>query len=129
MFIRTQTIGSFTLAFTTLTGCGPARLDVLRTFDLAANSVEILEMSAQERPQKFTVEFSADTEVSVLLFRKADVPDPDAATYAATDKALGFRKGLRDSFTVEVPGNTATTLVVRGGPRGGRVELKLTNRK
>ncbi len=129
MFMRTQTIGSVTLACVTLTGCGPARLDVIKTYDLAANSVEILEMSAQEKPQKFTIEFSADTEVTVLLFRKADVPNPDAATYAAADKALGFRKGLRDTFSVEVPGNTATTLVVRGGQKAGRVELKLTNRK
>lgn len=110
-------------------GCGPARLDVVRTIELEPAVAHLLELPAQSAAQTITVEFSSDQNVHVLLFRAADVPDADAASSVAANRALAAQKGTQGRFAADVPAKTATYLILRDSPKKARVEVKVSNRK
>lgn len=110
-------------------GCGPARLDETRTYELDPGGVhaQSIELSAQPKPQTMKVEYdSSAAEVDVGLFKAADATNFESADMTKAMKAeTGKTSG---SFTVEVPENTATTLVV-GNPKGKTsVKVHITNR-
>jgi hypothetical protein len=96
-------------------GCGPKPINESRTFTLDREvGAQRLELPAAKKAQKLTVEFSSsEGEVSVLVFRSADVKDEDAMLTVEPAKALGSKRGKADTFAVDVPENTETQVVVR----------------
>ena len=96
-------------------GCGPKPINESKTFTLDTQvGAQRLELPAAKKAQKLTVEFSSsDGEVNVLVFKAADVKDADAMLTVEGSKALGSKKGKADTFSVDVPENTATQVVVR----------------
>lgn len=112
-----------------LTGCGPARLNETRTWTLDGDtSARALDLPAQPKPQTINVEFSAPSnDVGVYLFKAEDAKGEDGIAYADPKKALGGKKGKEDSFSVEVPANTATRLITRWTGKATEVTFKVTN--
>lgn len=97
-------------------GCGPKPINETKTFTLDREvGAQRLELPAAKKAQKLTVEFSSsDGEVSVLVCKSADVKDEDAMLTVEPAKALANKKGKGETFTVDVPENTETQVIVRG---------------
>lgn len=112
----------------TLAGCGPAKLNVSQTLSLEAGVSKGLDLPAQSKPQKITVEFTSSAgEVSAYVFKVSDaeaLDDPEKHK----DKALATKKSAGDTFAADVPANTATR-VVFWSPKKTEVGVKLTNAK
>jgi hypothetical protein len=110
-----------------LAGCGPAKLNENRKMDLLDGEAKAIDLPAVSKPQKITVEFSCpDTEVSVLIFKAEDAKGDDILGADAA-KAIAYKKGKADTFSADVPENTATRVVVRGAGKKTEVQLKITN--
>jgi hypothetical protein len=109
-------------------GCGPGRLDETRTYNLAdATEAPYMELPPQSKAQTIKVEFeSSAAEVDVGLFRAADVPDPAMANFSKAMKAEVQKKS--GSFSVDVPENTATRVIVANPKAKTDVKLHVTNR-
>ncbi len=129
MPVRLARLFAFAVGLAALTGCGPAKLNESRSYDIEPGSAEGFELPAQAKPQKITVDFSSsDGDVIVLLFKVADAQGDDALI-ADAKKALGMKKATKDTLSVDVPENTATRLVVRGTGKKTKVDVKVTNQK
>ena len=124
---RLASVAAFAAGLLFLAGCGPAKLNESRSYDVEPGVAEGFEIPAQSKPQKITVEFTAPEEVEVLLFKLADAKGDDAIG-ADAKKALGFKKDKAGSVTADVPENTATRLVVRGVAKKAKVDVKVTNK-
>jgi hypothetical protein len=121
---------AFGLVF--LTGCGAGKLDETRTLSLdVGDAAKSIDLQAQSKPQTINVEFSSTgSEVSVYLFKEEDAKGEDGLTSANPTKALAKKTNSKgDSFSAEVPPNTATRLIVRSGGSKTDVKLKITNQK
>ncbi|VTR99042.1 unnamed protein product [Gemmata massiliana] len=115
------------------TGCGPGKLNKTSIIALdAKTSAGVIRLDAQTKPQTINIEFSSsEKDVRVLVFKQEDVKDPEEdAPIVDAKKALASKQGQADSFSVEVPANTAVTVVVRSAaaPKT-EVTVKLTNAK
>ncbi len=115
-----------------LVGCGPGRLDETKTLSLGVNdAAQSIDLPAQSKLQTINVEFSSpESEVSVYLFKEEDARGEDGLTSANPTKALAKKTNSKgDSFSAEVPPNTATRLIVRAGGNKTDVKLRITNQK
>lgn len=127
MFMRQFKTATIAAAFLLLTGCGPAKLNETRNYEMEPGNPKGFVLSKQSKPQTVTIEFkSSDADVTVLLFNSEDVTDNNADDVDSA-KALGFKTGKAETFTVNVPENTEARLVVRGNKRSTKVDLKVTN--
>jgi hypothetical protein len=98
------------------TGCSPKPLNETKTYTLDTQvSAHRLDIPANKKAQNITVEFSSsEKDVTVLLLKTSDVPTgEDGITIAESSKKLAGKRGKTESFTVEVPADTPTTLIVR----------------
>ena len=111
-----------------LSGCGPAKLDETMkiTVDSGGNPGRIFELDPQPKPQTITLEFeSSTTEVTVALFNAS------ATVFAERidlSKAIKGERGKSGKFTVDVPANTETKVVVGEASKSTEVKLHMTNR-
>lgn len=133
MLLRPALVG-MALSLLLAAGCGPAKLNETKTLQLNKETMAAgLDLSAQKKPQTVTVEFSSsDGEVSVGVFKMEDLKDDDAMVIVPSSKAIGNKvvRGKSDTFSVEIPENTATRVVVRGHTAAKTdVTLKVTNAK
>ncbi|AMV28727.1 hypothetical protein VT84_30255 [Gemmata sp. SH-PL17] len=114
------------------TGCGPGKLNKTSVVTLdAKTSAGTIQLDAQSKPQTINVEFSSsEKDVRVLVFKQEDIKDLEEAPIIDAKKALVSKQGQADSFSVDVPANTAVTVVVRSAaaPKT-EVTVKLTNAK
>lgn len=130
MYFRSLFAAILAVGLIALSGCGPAKLNVKR--DLKFDSVEsarAIDLPKQTKPQTLTVEFSSPSEdVSVYVFKEEDAPGEDGILTANSKKALGGKTASRgETFTVEIPANTPTRVIVRAGGKKADVSLKLSN--
>jgi len=127
---RSFMIGALVIGLLTLAGCRPDKLSDVSTVTLDdASSAKSRDLPAQKLPQTITVEFTSPVnEVSVLVFKRADVPDNDSLDSADSAKAIGkVLNSKGDKLSVEVPANTETRVVVRNKGKKAEVNLKITN--
>lgn len=109
-----------------LCGCGPAKLDVSKEYDMD-NEPKMVILDAQPKPQKITVEFeSTQGDVTVMLIKTAEIPKDEEA-FVPTSKAIEFKKDKSGTFSGDVPENTETQVIVRGGVKT-KVKLHITNK-
>src|SRR5438874_1666255 len=97
-------------------GCSPKPLNETKTLTLDTQTpANALLLPAQKKATKITVEFKSSAgDVSVHVFKESDIPNDDAMTSVQPSVALGSaKKGKEGTFTVDVPENTATRVVVR----------------
>ena len=107
-------------------GCGPAKLDVSREWELDGEP-QMLFLNPESKPQKVTVEFeSSGEEVTVLLIKTADVPK-DEERFVPVAKAIASAKGKTGNFSGDVPEKTETQVIVRGGGKS-KVKLRVHNK-
>ena len=127
MFAR-SIFGLASLGILGLAGCGPAKLDVSQTYEIADQG-QILRLDAQPKPQTIRIQFeSTQSPVTVLLIKDTEVLGNDDAMYVSTDKAIAFKKGEKSGdFTGEVPANTATTVIIREAKGRTTVKIHITN--
>jgi hypothetical protein len=115
-----------------LSGCGPARLNVNKTLELDSEEVKAIDLPAEPKPQKLTVEFSSsDGDVSVYVFKESDAKGEEGLVTAAANskKALADKAGTSGSLSVDIPENTATRVIVRSRGKKTSVNLKITNQQ
>jgi hypothetical protein len=130
MLLRFVSVAMVAVASIGLAGCGPAKLDVNKTYTLDVGEAQAIDLPAIPKPQKITVEFSATAgDVTVLVFKESDAKGTDGLLDADLGKSLGKKTGKSDSFTVDVPENTATRVIARGATKKTDVTLKVTNTK
>jgi hypothetical protein len=116
-------IGLFILA-----GCGPPKLNENWNPELLDGQARALDLPAVSKAQKINVEFSCpDTEVTVLVFKAEDAKGDEGMLGADAAKALAYKKGKADTFSADVPENTATRVIVRGAGKKTTVQLKVSN--
>ena len=118
----------FAVGLVTLAGCGPAKLDVTKTYTVEAGEPQIVFLDAQPKPQKITVEFeSSASPITVLLIKDADVPK-DEDGFIPTSKAIAFKSGEKSAtFSGDVPENTASRVIIRNANSKTSVKLRVTN--
>jgi hypothetical protein len=112
-----------------LAGCGPAKLNESRTWDLDSGEARGLDLPAISKPQKINVEFSStDGETSVYVFKEEDAKGEEGLMNADTNakKALAYKTSKGETFSVDVPENTATR-VIAFSRRKTTVNLMVTN--
>jgi hypothetical protein len=131
MSIRSYFFILMTMLFLFLQGCGPAKLDVTKTYELSPGDAKALELPAQPVAQTIHVEFTSTADkVSVFLYKEADAKGENGFTSADSTKALGkVLDSKGDKFSAEVPANTATRLIVYSGPRTTSVTVTVNNKK
>ena len=57
----------------TASGCGPAKLNQSKTFTLDAGDTQSIDLDAQPKPQKITIEFASSAgDVVVYVFKESD---------------------------------------------------------
>jgi hypothetical protein len=115
-----------------MSGCGPAKLNVNKTLDLDSDEVKAIDLPAEPKPQKVTVDFSsADGEVSVYVFKESDAKGEEGLLNAGANskKALADKAGTSGNLTVDIPENTATRVIVRSRGKKTSVNLKITNQQ
>ena len=112
-----------------LAGCGPAKLNESRTWELQAGASQALDLPAISKPQKISVEFSStEGDVLVAVFKEEDAKGEEGLVNADTNvkKALASKTSKGETFSVDVPENTATRVIVFSR-RKTTVNLKVTN--
>ena len=127
MFTRVPSIVAIAVGFLFLAGCGPAKLEVAKSYELEPGMVQGFYLDKQSKPQKVTITFtSSEGEVEVLLFKSEDAPDEKVINVESA-KALGSKTSKGETFTVDVPENTEARFVIRGAKTMTKVDVKVTN--
>jgi|SRR5579872_4694597 len=131
MLSRLVTLSVLALGVLLLAGCGPAKLNETKTLNLNGEfPARAIDLPAQSKPQTIYIEFTSNGgEVSVYVFKEEDAKGDDMVSARATKAIAKVTDSKGDNFSVEIPENTATRVVVRGGGRTADVNLKITNQK
>ena len=111
-------------------GCGPAKLNQSKTISIDAGDTQAMDLDAQPKPQKITVEFASSAgEVSVYVYKEADAKGEPGLLNAEANKAkaLASKKSKGETFTVDVPENTAVRVIFQADKKAD-VTVKLTNK-
>jgi hypothetical protein len=124
--MRRLAVVAFGMLF--LAGCGPSKLNENRKIQIEDGEAKAIELPAVSKPQKVNVEFnSPDSEVSVYLFKESDAKGDDGLLSSDPKKALASKRGKSESFSADVPENTATRVIIRGAAKKTEVQVKITN--
>ena len=96
-------------------GCAAKKLNETKTLTLDNEyGAKSLIIPAQKKATPVSIEFaSSDGEVSVLVFKAADIKNPDAMLSAEASKAIVKKRGKGEAFTAELPEGTEVQIVVR----------------
>ncbi len=132
MLFRIVPVAVFAIGSLFLSGCGPAKLNENKTLTLDAEvSARAIDLPAVSKAQTINVEFSSsDGDVTVLVFKQEDAKDNDSLPSAPSSKALVKKRSKGESFSVDVPENTATRVVVRESAAAKTdVQVKVTNKQ
>ena len=114
------------IGLTTVSGCGPAKLDVNKTMELDAGAAKPLILDPQPQAQTITVEFeSTESSVNVGIFKEEDGKDLDKLDFAKAIKAE--KKSKKGSVSAEVPAKTGCRVIVETLAKTS-VKLHVTNK-
>jgi hypothetical protein len=127
MLVRLACVALIAVGSVLLAGCGPAKLDVSKSYTLEHGSADGFVLQKQSKPQKITIEFSSSKgEVTVLLFKATDATEENYDV-AEKEKAMGYKTGKSDTLVVDVPENTETRFVIRGAKENTKVDVRVKN--
>jgi hypothetical protein len=109
-------------------GCGPAKLDETKSYEVTPGETKLISLQAQPKPQRITVEYESDQSVEVAVFKSDDVKNPDADL--PMSKALAVEKAKTSgTLAVDLGPDVATTVAVSALSKKATVRVHLTNRK
>ena len=131
MLLRIVPVAVFALGSLFLAGCGPSPLNENKTLTLDKEyGARAIDLPAVSKPQTINVEFtSSDGDVTVLLFKEEDAKGDNMDAFPSA-KSLAQKRSKAASFSVEVPANTPTRIVVRqAAAEKTDVQLKINNKK
>jgi hypothetical protein len=116
----------------TLSGCGPAKLEVSKTKTVEAADYELVGLPKQSQEQKITIEVDATEPVNILVIDSSAEKGFDGL--APADQVAKGKYGKKtnvkkDSLTADVPANAAVTVAIGGGTKRGEVKYSISNRK
>lgn len=133
MFHRHAPIALLAIALIWVSGCGPGKLNETRTWELEGDETRAIDLPAQTKPQTITVEYSSPEEVTVYVFKEEDARGEEGLLNAPANSKKCLppspKRGKSESFSVDIPENTATRVVVRPSGKATKVDLKITNKK
>ena len=97
------------------TGCAAKKLNESKTLTLDTKiGARSLIIPAQKKATTVNVEFaSSDGDVSVFVFKSADIKNEDDMMTLEASKALVKKRGKGETFTVDLPADTEVQIVVR----------------
>jgi hypothetical protein len=130
MLVRLACLALIASGSLLLAGCGPAKLDVSKSWKLEPGEARSVDVAGQSKPQTINVEFKSSAgDVTVCVFKEADCKTDDDLLDTPTSKAIVSKKGKGESFTADVPENTPVRVVARNPSETSTVDLKVTNKK
>jgi hypothetical protein len=114
------------VAVVSFAGCGPAKLDVNKTYTLDEPKIVLLD--AQPKVQNIKVDFESDNPVTILLIKDADLAKGEDGSTLPASKALASKVNEKSgSFTAEVPANSASRVLLKNNGAKATVKLHITN--
>jgi hypothetical protein len=119
---------AFALVSFALAGCGPARLNETKTYTLEPGTAQSVLLDPQPKPQKINVEFSSTAAEVYVYFIKSQGKDEEVDVTPGKDITLASKNGKEGSFSVDVPENTRTRVIVRGANTKTDVTIKINNK-
>jgi hypothetical protein len=117
------------LTLLALAGCGPAKLDVTKSFTLEDSAAQVIDLDPQPKPQTVTVEFTSSAgEVYVYLIKDFKKDDGlDAAPKQA--QTLASKLAKEGTISADVGEKTPVRVAVRNPNAKTEVTVKVTNKK
>ncbi|MBN9522161.1 hypothetical protein J0H58_27185 [bacterium] len=108
-------------------GCGPAKLDETRNYDLEPGDVKSIILPAQPKPQRLTVSFDSNEPVDVAVYKSDDAAELFSLP---TSKALAIERAKTSgTLTADLGPDVATTVTVSALSKKATVKVHVTNRK
>ncbi len=108
-------------------GCGPAKLDETKNYDLEPGDVKSIILPAQPKPQRLTVEFESNEPVDVAVYKSDDAKELYSLPVS---KALAIERAKTSgTLTADLGPDIATTVVVSALSKKASVKVHVTNRK
>jgi len=128
---RNLIVTAVAFAVLTAAGCGPGKLNSVRTFDMESGNVKAFDMAPQSSAQTVKIEITSDKPVDVYALLGVSVDDAvNMLPEKAKEKAAASKtKVTSDSFTVSVPAGQGMAVWVGVSDVGTRAagSVKLTN--
>ena len=110
-----------------LSGCGPAKLDVSKSYELESGESRVIILDAQPKPQKITVEYDSGSELTVMLIKASDAPAGEEGIVLPA-KAIVSEKGKKTgTLSGDVPEKTEAKVIVRNPAAKTTVKVRVTN--
>lgn len=123
-----RTLAVVALLGLALPGCGPAKLDETKNYDIDPGETKFVILPAQPRPQRLTVEYDAASPVEVGIYKTDDVKDQPATL--PSSKALAVDKAkAAGTISADLGPDVSTTVTVTGLGKKTAVKVRITNRK
>ena len=108
-------------------GCGPAKLDEKKTYQIVPGDTQMMILPKQPRPQRITVEYQSDQPVEVGIYKSEDVKEGENLP---ASKALGVEKAKTSgTVTADLGPDVATTVTVSALGKSCSVTLHVHNKK
>ncbi|MFO0798618.1 MAG: hypothetical protein U0804_14180 [Gemmataceae bacterium] len=108
-------------------GCGPARLDEKKTYQLTPGDTKMMILPKQPKPQRITVEFESDQPIEVGIYRSSDVTQD---TTPPASKALGIERAkATGTVTADLGPDEATTVTFSALGKAATVKAHVHNKK
>lgn len=108
-------------------GCGPAKLEVEKSYNLDSGDTQWVILDPQPKPQKITVTYEAGSELTVMLIKASEIPK-DNEGFVDLKKAIASEKSKKSgTISGDVPENTEARVIVRNPASKTTVKLKITN--
>ncbi|HEX4607475.1 MAG TPA: hypothetical protein VH092_04645 [Urbifossiella sp.] len=109
-------------------GCGPAKLDEKKSYEVDPRETKFVTLPAQPKPQRLTVEFESDEPIEIGVYKDDDIKDREAPL--PTSKAFVVEKTKTSgTVTVDLGPDVSTTVTVTALGKKANVKLHMTNRK
>lgn len=128
---RNLIVAAVAFAVLTAAGCGPGKLNTVKTFNMESGNSVAFDTPPQSSAQTVKVEITSDKAVDVyaLLGTSADQAVDLTADKAKAKATASKTKVTSDSFTVSVPAGQSLAVWVGVSDTGTRATgtVKLTN--
>lgn len=119
--------GLIAVALLAPAGCGPAKLDETKSYQLTPGDTQMMILPKQPKPQRITVEYESDQPVEVGIYKSEDVKED---SHPPSSKALAIdRAKASGTISADLSPDVATTVTVSALGKQANVKLHVHNKK
>lgn len=127
MFIRLTAL-FLGIGLVAVGGCGPAKLDVEKSYNLDSGESQLVILDPQPKPQKITVTYEAGSELTVLLIKASEIKEGEEGIVPLA-KAIASEKGNKTgTISGDLPENTEGRVIIRNPAAKTTVKVHITNK-